>query len=329
MSSMSEQESSSNNNNNHKVTADSYGNIKIDSVRDECWMLRIPPKLAEAWEKAPQGTVLGDLVFRKGGVGNRSSSSSSTSQATTTIKPTLEIHVDPSVSDPHSTTPLPLAYSLGAMTKKIPTLHPFSRRPNGSIHLHGTVTRTGNLQVIQDDNYRQLCKTRILQSTVHNSRYVKTVEANQVVQQSQKTQRTTTTSSSTAGGIGGGKGFGHAIHQYGKRMLEQANQIPDSTKRLKFDPDQPTRSIVFELFAQQPFWTVKDLKVATGGRAETEIRDVLREIGDYHRSGDHKNSWELRHEFQNTGASASSSSALSAPGATAALSADSAAEDDA
>jgi len=329
---MSEQEG-----NNHKVTADSYGNIKIDSVSDECWMLRIPPKLAEAWETAPQGTVLGELVFRKGGVAGNSNGGTSggsrivpTSTAATTIKPTLEIHVDPSISDPHSTTPLPLAYSLGAMTKKIPTLHPFSRRPNGSIHLHGTVTRTGNLQVIQDDNYRQLCKTRILQSTVHNSRYVKTVEVNQVVQQSQKTQRTTS-SSSNGTAIGGGKGFGHAIHQYGKRMLEQANQIPDSTKRLKFDPDQPTQSIIFELFAQQPFWTVKDLKVATGGRAENEIRDVLREIGDYHRSGDHKNSWELRHEFQNTGAMASSSAAAgsSAAGASAASSADRAAEDDA
>lgn len=264
-----------------KVTADSYGNVKIEHAKDEAWMLRMPPKLAESWEQAHEGTVLGELVFRKGGkAGN----------GRPAVKPSLEVHVDPSITDAEASAPLPRSYSLGAMTKKVPTLHPFTRRPNGSIHIHGTVTRTGNLQVIQDDNYRQLCKTRILQSSVHNSRYVKPVESNQVVQQSQK-------------GVAG-KGFGKAIHQYGKRLLEQANQVPDSSKRLKFDPDQPTRSIIFELFSQQQYWTVKDLKVATGGRPEAEIRDVLREVGDYHRSGDHKNTWELRQEFQNTSTAA-------------------------
>jgi hypothetical protein len=29
-----------------------------------------------------------------------------------------------------------------------------------------------------------------------------------------------------------------------------------------------------------------------------ELRDVLRDIGDFHRSGDQKNMWELRKEFQ-------------------------------
>lgn len=272
-----------------KVTADSYGTVKIRDADKECWMLRVPPKLAQVWEQVPEGTVLGELVFRKGA-------------KATKVKPSLEVHVNPDLatieSEAVATTtatsttnpppPLPLQYSIQAMTKKLPTLHPFTRRPNGSIQLHGTVTRTGNLQVHQDESYRQLCKTRILQSTVHNSRYVKPVDSNQVVQQSQK-------SSSS-------KKFGEAIHQYGKRLLEQANQpLPTSTnKKTKFTPDQSTKSIIFQLFSQQAFWTVKDLKIATGGRPETEIRDVLREIGDYHRSGDHKNSWELRKEFQNT-----------------------------
>ena len=279
-----------------KVTADSYGTVKIGNVDKECWMLRVPPKLAEAWEQVPEGTVLGELVFRKGDKAAK-------------VKPSLEVHVNPDIanhtesavpaSSSTSTTnpppPLPLQYSIQAMTKKLPTLHPFTRRPNGSIQLHGTVTRTGNLQVHQDESYRQLCKTRILQSTVHNSRYVKPVDSNQVVQQSQK-------SSSS-------KKFGEAIHQYGKRLLEQANQPlsganTNSSKKTKFTPDQSTKSIIFQLFSQQAFWTVKDLKLATGGRPETEIRDVLREIGDYHRSGDHKNSWELRKEFQNTSATA-------------------------
>lgn len=276
-----------------KVTADSYGTVlNTSEAGDECWMLRVPPNLAKAWEEMPEGAVLGELVFRKGG-GKDSSGKP--------IKPGLDIHVDPNVDQPkehqHNQAPLPLQYSLQAMTKKLPTLHPFSRKPNGSIHLHGTVTRTGNLQVHQDANYRQLLKNRILQSTVHNSRYVKPVDANQVVQQTSK-KRSNNTAGATAAAS---QGFGEAIHQYGKRLLEQQQQGPsNSNKKTKFSPEQTTKSVLFQLFSQQQYWTVKDLKMASGGRPDTEIRDVLREIGEYHRAGDHKNSWELRKEFQNT-----------------------------
>jgi hypothetical protein len=256
--------------NRNKVTAGSYGNVNTDDVSKECWMLRVPPKLADAWDKLPEGSVLGELVFRKGGKQNGD-----------IIRPSFDIHVAPPVAESNDT--LPLQYSLQAMTKKLPTLHPFTRHSNGSVQVHGTITRTANLQVHQDSNYRQLCKKRILESTVHNSRYVKPVESNQVVQNAKRRNHMA--------------GFGDAVHHYGKRLLEAAN-APTPTKKAKFTQDQPTKSVIFQLFSQQVFWTVKDLKVASGGRPETEIRDVLREIGDYHRSGDHKNTWELRKEFQ-------------------------------
>lgn len=259
-----------------KVTADSYGKVDVSNKNNECWMLRIPPTLAAAWQDAPEGTVLGELVFRKGGkVPGRP-----------TIKPGLDIHVEPSVAKK-----LPKQYTLQAMTKKLPALHPFTRHSNGSVSVQGIVTRTANLQVNQDENYRQLCKTRILKSTVHKSRFVKPVEANQVVHQSKKR---------TAGGgaAAGGNGFGDAVHQYGKRLLE-AQSTTQHTKKARFSADQPTKSIIFELFEQQQYWAAKDLKMASGGRSDNEIREVLREIADYHRSGDHKTMWELKKEFQN------------------------------
>jgi hypothetical protein len=71
-----------------KVTADSYGKVDLSNKSNECWMLRIPPTLAAAWEDVPEGTVLGELVFRKGGkVPGRP-----------TVKPELDIHADPSVA---------------------------------------------------------------------------------------------------------------------------------------------------------------------------------------------------------------------------------------
>lgn len=259
-----------------KVTADSYGKVLVAEHDTECWMLRMPPALAAAWEEAPEGTVLGELVFQKGGkIPGRPA-----------VKPELEVVVDASVAKK-----LPQQYSLQAMTKKLPVLHPFTRHPNGSVSIHGKVTRTGNLQVKQDESYRQLCKDRILKGTVHKSRFVKPIEANQVVHQSKKR-------AAGGGAAAGGNGFGDAVHQFGKRMIEAQNTT-QQTKKARFTADQPTKSIIFELFEQQQFWAAKDLKAASGGRSDNEIREVLREIADYHRSGDHKTLWELKKEFQN------------------------------
>jgi TFIIF, beta subunit HTH domain/TFIIF, beta subunit N-terminus len=283
----------------NKVTADSYGRLQgTESIGKECWLLRIPPTLAKAFEECPEGTVLGELVFRKGGGPNK-------------VKPSLEVHVAQSLAsseqknDTNQPT-LPLQYSLQAMTKKLPTLHPFTRHPNGSIQLHGTVTRTANLQVHQDATYRALCKNRILASAVHNNRFVKSVEANQVIQQTSR--RTTTTTAAGGGGSavknkGGGGGFGDAVHQFGKRLLEaQQNQslssIKSNNKKARFTEDQPLKSIIFQLYQDKPFWTTKDLRAASGGRSETEIKRVLQEIATYHRSGEQKNTWELRQEYQ-------------------------------
>jgi hypothetical protein len=286
----------------NKVTADSYGSLQgTESVGKECWMLRIPPTLAQAFEECPEGTVLGELVFRKGGGPNK-------------IKPSLEVHVAASVaSSDHDNqlSTLPLQYSLQAMTKKLPTLHPFTRHPNGSIQLHGTVTRTANLQVHQDANYRALCKNRILASNVHNHRFVKPVEANQVMQQ---TGRRSTNGAAATGGSAvknaSGGGFGDAVHQFGKRLLEaQQNQslniIKSNNKKARFSEDQPLKSVIFQLYQDKPFWTTKDLRAASGGRSETEIKRVLQEIATYHRSGELKNTWELRQEYQKSSASGS------------------------
>lgn len=311
-----------------RLTAESYGALDTTHVADECWMIRIPPKLAELWEKAPEGTDLGELIFTKGG----------THPATKRkVKPSLTVHVSEALVQEHhrrasdgsaaappaaaaappkpatttaATTTIPLNYSLQAMTKKVPVMHPFIRNPvTGSVDLLGTVSRTANLQVDQDSNYRALLKDRLVATALTSNRFVKPVEASESVIAKQR--------STAALALKKKRGFGDAVLQYGKRMLEasqessllmqQQQQQGKLKKARQFSPDQPIRSVVFELFGQQTYWTVKDLKAAAvaGGasnagtkRAEAEIRDVLREIGEYHRSGDHKNMWELRKEFQ-------------------------------
>jgi len=291
-----------------RVTADTYGALDTTAVNDDCWMIRVPPKLAELWENAQEGTELGELVFTKGGNLNGK-----------TIKPSLTVHVSESLVDQKpaaagSSGKLPLNYSLQAMTKKIPVMHPFVRNPhNGSVELLGTVTRTANLQVEQDSSYRAMLKDRLVTTNLTTNRFVKPVEATEsILTKQQRTSSLHTKKKNT---------FGDAVYKFGQRMNEitadaaaaaaaagGGSQQGPSKKARKFAPDQPLRSVIFELFGQQPFWTIKDLKTAavnggcsaaSGRRAETEIRDILRnEIGDYHRSGDNKNKWELRKEFQ-------------------------------
>ena len=328
-----EDNNNNNNNNNNKVTAHTYGALDTSNVKSECWLIRIPPSLAHVWNKAPEGTNLGDLVFTKGGPPPPGSH-----KGAKPTKPLLEIRVasemmqEEDENNPEDDTPvvnhtpltIPLHYSLQAMTKKIPTLHPFSRNPqNGSVKLWGTVTRTANLQVEQDSSaYRQLLKDRLIQTSVNANRFVKPVDAPQSVVAKQQRQHHSGVPTNNAKKKRKATDddddeeeplsatFANAVYQFGKKKLE-AQQRTDSahnsllqgatssnaTKRSRqFSPDQPMRSVVFELFERQTYWTVKDLKAAAaaGGavsaknNSDKEIRDILREIGEYHRSGDHK-----------------------------------------
>ena len=64
-------------------------------------MLRIPSKLADAWDKLPKGADLGELVFHKGGK----------PPGQPVIKPSLEVHVAPHIdkhADDNHSSSLPL-----------------------------------------------------------------------------------------------------------------------------------------------------------------------------------------------------------------------------
>jgi TFIIF, beta subunit HTH domain len=196
-------------------------------------------------------------------------------------------------------------------------MHPFTRQSKtGSCQLLGTVSRTGNLQVYQQDsNYRAQLKDRIITSNLTGQRFVKPVDVTESILTK---QRTATRSVALPGLASGNKNsFGNAVLQFGKQLQETQDPIaasgglhsPSAKKKARqFAPGQPLRSVLFELFEQQPYWTIKELRAAAinGGcdaasakRGEVEMREILRsEIGEYHRSGDNKNKWELRKEFQ-------------------------------
>lgn len=285
-----------------KASAATYGAIDASSVLTSMWMARIPSKLATAWKDAPEGTVLGTLTFTKGappaGKGSAATNGRPSSRSANggRIKPgdggagapkqSLTIKVNESFVDVVSD--LPLDYSAEAMTKKVPVLHPFTRRPDGSVALHGTVARSCSLQMRRTDRYREMCKNRIVDSVTTN-RFVKPVDQVDLSVRSRPV--------GAAAGKGGG-GFGDSIARFGKGMIEARERAAtDPTGRKRKFQDQPIRSVLFELFSSQQFWTVKELRNSSG-RAEKDIRSVLSELCEFHRSGEHKGSWELKAEFR-------------------------------
>jgi len=294
-----------------------YGVIDATSVEKAAWMTRIPPVLAKAWQDAPEGTVLGSFTFTKGsppvaanggGKGGAPAAAAKGDDAapstTTAAGPRVEQSLTITVSDElaASSPDLPVEYTIEGLTRKVPTLHPFTRRTDGSITLHGSVAKTANLQMERTERYRNLLKDRLVES-VTSDRYVKPVELADL------------TSAGKGAGGGGGRssrvgasvtntgaagssrgGFGDSVQQFGKSILDSQKPGTDVGRKRRFE-EQTIRSVVFDLFSSQRYWTLKDMRSASG-RLEKEIREELSELAEFHRSGEHKGTWELRDEFR-------------------------------
>lgn len=171
-------------------------------------------------------------------------------------------------------------------------------KPNPStITLHGTVTTSCHFQIareqsklsssLQGQQYRNLCKKRLMETNA-SKRVVQPVDSSEL-----SLRRATATAVLTAG-----KGFGNAVQQHGKSLMEAREQSINGKKR-KFDiaEGQSVRSVIFELFSSRRFWSVRELKTASG-LLEKEIKPVLSEICFFHKKGDHRNLWELKSEYQ-------------------------------
>mmetsp|Transcript_26464 Transcript_26464/g.45029 ORF Transcript_26464/g.45029 Transcript_26464/m.45029 type:complete len:313 (-) Transcript_26464:83-1021(-) len=291
------------------VSGQTYGAINASTT--DHWMIRLPNRLASAWEDAPEGTVLGTLTFTKGGTTNGNSAGQPTAKRQKTNAPSsapssskISITLDPALAE--SQLDLPVNYSLEAMSKKTNgTLHPFTRNANGGVSIHGLVSRTASVQVTNgsgsnnanassDARYRNLLKNRLLDTSVNSKRFVQP-HADAAPQASK--------AATFAASLG--TGFGGSVAQFGKKVLDaKERQKGFGVEEVSGPPitgADNVRSKLFELFSKRVFWSVKDLIMASGGRLpEKETREILRDIADYHRQGEHRNMWELKGEFKSS-----------------------------
>jgi len=301
------------------VSGQTYGAIQASTT--DHWMIRLPNRLASAWEEAPEGTVLGTLTFTRGGTCNGNNSGQPTAKRQKKSAPSsappsskISITIDPALAESQSD--LPVSYTLEAMSKKTNgVIHPFSRNVDGGVTIHGLVSRTASAQVASgSDNanassdanitrYRNLLKNRLLDTSVNSKRFVQPGGVDAAPQASKAAMAAASL----------GTGFGGSVAQFGKKVLDaKERQRGIGVEEVTGPPitgADNVRSKLFELFEKRVFWSVKELIMASGGRLpEKETREVLRDIADYHRQGEHRNMWELKGEFKSSTAVPNSNS---------------------
>lgn len=296
------------------VSGSTYG--AIDASFSDLWMLRLPNRLASAWEDAPEGTDLGTLTFTKGGGSTSGAPPAKRAKfGAPASSSKISISLDSKIAE--SQLDLPVEYTLEAMTKKTPgALHPFTRGADGGVSIHGKISRTASAQVSHgvmsgpsDGRYRALLRNRLLDTSVNSKRFVQ--PGGDAAQAGPLKAATAAASLGT--------GFGGSVAQFGKKMLDAQDRakgfgMPELTGP-PITGVEGVRSALFEFFSKRTFWAVKDLRLASGGRLpERETREVLRDIAEYHRMGEHKNTWELKSEFKSVSSASAPSSGGGGPG---------------
>ena len=289
-----------------KKSIDLYGKVDASHVDNQLWLARLPKNLATLWEDLPEGTLLGHLTYTKGTPitkpkKRKIGETQPPKPLIANNKPipqklSLSVSQDILKQNPkedHQT--LPLDYTLTNLTTQIPKYHPFTRHPDtGAVELHGSISRSCNFQIERTQRYRDLCKSRLerVAGTGNHSRHVQAVPTGEL-----------SGKAPAAGSLN--QGFGTTVASFGKEMLDAQKErmnaeLYGSHKKLKFDETSTTKSILFELFSQKAHWALKELRGASGGRPEKEIRAELGQIAEFHRSGEFKGLWELKPEFTNT-----------------------------
>jgi hypothetical protein len=324
-------------------TSSAHASGSNSNNNNQMWLIKIPNALMQAWEDEPEGAELGKLVFTKGtpipkqpapptSKGKKLAPPPRVRPIPPKPKPgaipqSLRVDIAPDILEKNSK--VPCNYLIEAMTKKVPTLYPFTRHTaaqppsnseegennqpdveqqhptqqheEGTVTLHGVVTKSATLQMQRNDQYRQLLKSRLLDTVT--SKNVKSVDASELTL---KTGLGRAAGGGATTGGTGNAGFGDSVQKQGKRLLEARDRAAagiggayseqaESLKR-RFE-GQSVRSVLFELFSQQSCWTAKELRMVSG-RSEKEIRPVLQELGHYIKNGERKGMWELKSEFQ-------------------------------
>jgi len=297
-----------------------------------------------AWEDVPEGTILGTLSFTKGGIVTPPKVNSKKPPLKSNVraikqppsKSILRVMVSKDIATAHPD--LPTRYTVEAMTKQVPVLHPFTRHgdasdqqrneppsktpqddeseyvpphPPGRVDIHGVISRSCILQI--DTTPSSSSNTTTAEEADMAQRY-KNLCKHRLIESHQHDRYVKPVESSELGGAnacndahtaGAGtgtsdSGFGESIKRHGQSILEALERSGHQTNLEALKKRFENQSMKSIVFSLFSGRRYWSVKDLRQccGRTDKEIRDVLGDLGSFIKSGEHKGQWELREEFR-------------------------------
>ncbi|KAG5175844.1 transcription initiation factor IIF, beta subunit-domain-containing protein [Tribonema minus] len=246
------------------------------SVGRQMWLVKVPPAVYNAWEHVDEGGDLGRLVVKRDAAG----------------EDVLEVQMAGITTQVSGGKKVGLPdYTLKGMRQVTDGLV-FSQsaaglRRGGGASMDATVVRSYNMQPISGQSYQKLMQNRMVAATVKQD-YVRRLgdlpqkrpdgqhERHIFDVAVEEDKRRRADHIGAAVGMGGGESMG------GKKIKTDRGVL---------------RGRLFEMFGQQERWAFKELN-AHLNQPDDHLKGVLREISEMHRSGPHRNQYELKAEYK-------------------------------
>lgn len=239
-----------------KGTVDS---LNIDDLEQKIWLVKVPAFLADKFEQSMnEGTDLGHLKRYNQDV--RAEGTSANTQWVLTVPETFK--------------GIPRNYTMGFTQNKVENSYIFEESSNrvgkkvcGTVTKHALVTPFSN-----DPEYRSILRKRALDAGELNKPILFETQTRQL-----DYLKPSRGANSSFGGLG-------------KR---QKVDLDSKTSRL---PYKELRGILFKLFAEYRFWSLKGLQKKTR-QPVSHLKDVLKEIAVLNRKGKLHTLYQLKDEY--------------------------------
>ncbi|KAH7884260.1 transcription initiation factor IIF, beta subunit-domain-containing protein [Phlebopus sp. FC_14] len=165
------------------------------------------------------------------------------------------------------------------------TAHPYNPRARTTI-LTGRVKHECNLRPLFNDSYRRQMRER---SRAYNTprRQIRMIEE-----------------AGVSGGRGGINRLSSGVNTGSFADMIKSKQKPakGAFERMARMPRNQLLDLLFQLFREQPRWSIKPLRERTQ-QPEVYLKEILNEIAILNRSGEYNGTWELSEIFAREGVS--------------------------
>lgn len=225
------------------------------------WLLKVPLRVSLMWQQqADAGNPLAKLVH-----------------TVDPTKPSLEDSEFSLELSANETAGIPKGFLLNASKDVVP-MHIFSETPQGKLCSEGRVERKFDMKPnnLVSDEYRKLCRDRLDKSKI-KTRTLQVLEKDH-----------------------GGLMRPHPVTigpTYTAKKKAAVAKAPE-TKRIRIERGD-LELLVFKLFEQQAYWTLKQL-VAETQQPEAFLKEVMSELCIYNKRGPNQGKYELKPEFRKT-----------------------------